>query len=110
MRNNFDKSVFFFWMDNTECWVCGQQYAPEGSKMPGEQIDALHHCLGRISNSILNSAPIHNFACHLDNGLINHRENVKKFLKKTYNYVIGAGYKLKKKDIEFYEKHKELYQ
>ena len=77
--------------------------------MPGEAIDALHHIKGRESNSIFNSAPIHNFACHLDNGLINKPETVTKFLRKTYEYVIASGYKVKKKDLEFLEKYKHVY-
>lgn len=109
MKNNFDKSVFFFWMDNRECWVCGQEVVSDTSKMFGERVDALHHILGRCSNSILNSAPIHNFSCHLDNGNINKSKNVKNFLNKTLTYVISNGYKFKKKDRNFLEKYKELY-
>lgn len=104
MRNNFDKSIFFFWMDNRECWWCGREVTDKG-----ERVDALHHILGRISNSILNSAPIHNFSCHLDNGKINHLETKKLFLAKTLGYLLSHDYKFKKKDNDFLEKFKEYY-
>ena len=80
-----------------------------GSALPGERIDALHHILGRVSNSILNSAPIHNFCCHLNNGQLNKRETVRRFLRQTHEYLIAAGYKFKKKDQLFLEQHRELY-
>ncbi|MDZ4205778.1 MAG: hypothetical protein U1C12_00970 [Patescibacteria group bacterium] len=101
MRNGFEKSTYDFWEGNRECWWCGLEVVIDPKKMIGERVDALHHILGRVSNSIYNSAPIHNFSCHLENGKINKRETIKRFLKKTADYLAMAGYQLKQKDIKF---------
>lgn len=100
LRNDFDKDELIKWfVFNKICWVCGRQHA-----------DSHHHILGRISNSILNAAPVNNFDCHLNiHGRLTLKKNQIELLRKTYEYLLEQGYKLKKKDRDFIEKHKEFY-
>ncbi len=96
MRNEFSQETRFLFVDNYECWNCGRN-----------QIDALHHILGRESNSPFNAAPIENFSCHIGQSFS--QEKTIKFLVKTYRYLIRHGYKPNQKDKEFLNKHKDLY-
>ena len=100
LKNQFDQDElrknFTF---NTTCWFCSKSHA-----------NIFHHILGRSSNSILNAAPMENQECHLKyhpRHLL--KENQIALLKKTYDYLMDQGYKLKKKDKEFIEKNIELY-
>ncbi len=77
-----------------------------------EQVDALHHTLGRCSNSPLNAAPIHNSkasGCHIGNGKLSHLEVKKRFLKKTLQYLTNMGYVFTEKDSQFLEEHSDMY-
>lgn len=105
LKNNFNEEDRYLFADSHECWYCGQNSA-----------DSLHHIMGRggpgseCESSILNAAPIHNFGCHLDHhGLITTKEWQKKFLKKTYNYLVKNYYQFTNKDLDFIIKYKDYY-
>jgi len=104
-RNNFSGEDRRLFDGVYECWYCGMNTNDSG-----------HHIMGRgymsstTESSILNCAPICNFKCHLKNhGKISTTEWQKKFLKKTYEYLMTTGYSLTVKDREFVIKYKHLY-
>lgn len=98
LKNDFkekDKELFFW---NKECWICNKQH-----------VDCLHHIMGRVSDSPLNSAPINNFDCHIGNGKLSQFEIRRKLLKKTLDYLLENGYELTKKDRDFMKKYEKYY-
>ena len=98
LKNRFTEETreLFFW--NYKCWYCGMDH-----------YDCLHHILGRVSDSPLNAAPLNNFECHIGNGALTLFEEKKKLLKKTYEYLLGEGYTLSKKDKIFKKKYYRFY-
>ena len=97
--NNFDFNELRRWYSfNYECFLCGRN---------GQ--DAFHHILGRVSNSILNAAHLHNEVCHLYNTDLWRKETRIKLLKKVFVFLIKQGYELNKKDLDFIEKNGEYY-
>lgn len=63
-----------------------------------------------IESSILNAAPICNHKCHLKHhGKIMTKEWQKKFLKKTYDYLVKNYYQFTTKDLSFIIKYKDYY-
>jgi len=106
MKNSFDKVELKRWfIDNYECWSCGQNHW-----------DCFHHIVGRdggrtkAESSILNTAPLNNFKCHLHiHGELMKKENQKKLLRKTIKYLLKKGYKFNKVDEMFIEKYKDYY-
>lgn len=98
LRNEFTdetRSLFIFYQ---KCFVCNQN-----------GWNAIHHILGRISNSPLNACLIHNFKCHIGNGKLTQFEVQKKLLKQTLDFLIKSRYKLTKQDKEFMKKYKKFY-
>lgn len=78
--------------------------------------DSLHHIVGRghgdsdVESSILNAAPLCNQKCHLPHhGRITTPVYQKKYLNKTYNYLIKRGYMLSELDLAFMDKYAHLY-
>ena len=69
MRNNFTQKTRELFID-VPCCICG-----------GFQANALHHIMGRISNSPYNAAPIHNQRCHLNKDGKMGRGDLNRFLK-----------------------------
>jgi len=70
----------------------------------------MNHHDGDFNASILNSSPMHNFGCHIDNGKLHHVEYEIALLKKTYQALTQIqNYKLTERDIRFigtyYETH-----
>lgn len=59
------------------------------------------HRHGDFNESILNSSPMHNHGCHLDNPELHKRETEIKLLEKTMTVLIHKEYKLTKKDKSF---------
>jgi hypothetical protein len=98
MRNNFSEETRGLFIDCYKCWICGKNTA-----------DALHHILGRVSDSPLNAAPVCNFTCHINRPM--HTEQTRQdLIKKTFFYLIKKGYALTKKDKEFILKNFKYYQ
>lgn len=104
LKNPFSPATRALFSDNYVCWWCGQT----GTK-DGEYVNALHHIKGRVSNSPLNAAPIHNFGCHLDNGKLGTREVQTELLGKTLGFLLRRGYVLTSKDRAFVIKYKQEY-
>jgi len=75
------------------CWSCGE---------PGA--DCIHHINGRVSDSILNAAPLHNFKCHIGKPLMN-KETKSKFISKTLRFMQENNIELSKKDILYLKKY-----
>jgi len=91
-----DTEVWMFWH---RCMWCGQN-----------KWDCLHHIIspssrdhrhGDFNASILNSSPMHNHGCHLDNGELHHRETEIKLLEKTMMVLAHKHYKATKLDKQF---------
>ena len=59
------------------------------------------HRHGEFNASILNSCPIHNQSCHLNNGELHHRQTEINLLEKTMTYLKYKDYKLNDIDKEF---------
>ena len=106
LKNNFNQHELNFWFEsNRECWVCGKSHW-----------DCFHHIMGRggfgdgCESSILNSAPLNNFQCHLAvHGELRQEENCKILLQKTMKYLLSKGYKFDEVDKKFIDKYKNLY-
>jgi hypothetical protein len=64
---------------------------------------------GDFNDSILNSCPINNWKCHLDNSALHFPENEKILLRKTIKILLKGGYELKEKDLQFYKAYRNLY-
>lgn len=80
------------------CWVCGWKIRN------GESAWTLHHIRGRISNSPLNACPIHNWKCHIDNGILGKRETQISLINRTGAYLVRKmKYVFTPKDIAFLE-------
>jgi hypothetical protein len=76
--------------------------------------DALHHILGRISNSPYNAAPLNNRQDHMPEGrtglLAIHSEEVRrKYLQRTKRYLDSIGYQPTEADTAFLDKNKKYY-
>lgn len=104
MTKSFNRDVMVsIWIDNYTCWYCNQSGA-----------DALHHIIPRsdpdCSTSPLNSAPLHNYPCHINNhGKITNKDWKSKFLKRTIKYLLRTEYKLTQEDKSFIFRNKMLY-
>lgn len=107
MLNDFDKTELQRWyLDNYECWYCGKNHW-----------DCFHHIVGRnegrgkVESSILNSAPLNNFSCHLQiHGKLMTEENQKRLLQKTMRYLLKKKYSFNEVDVSFIMKYKKLYE
>jgi len=105
MKNNFTPQTrdLFDYGGYSRDWEDGRNDA-----------DALHHIVGRSSNSPYNAAPLNNFRNHIPEGrkhlsAINSVEVRKKYLIKTKKYLDSIKYKPTDKDTEFLNKWKEYY-
>lgn len=79
------------------CWICGRN----GSDRGGLE---LHHIMGRISDSILNSALL----CKVCHEHMNHNQAEEQYLFfLTLKFVKSIGWWLTEKDIAFMNEHKE---
>lgn len=99
LQNPFSDDVRLIYLYSYECWICKEN----GTRSGGIE---LHHILGRVSDSVLNSAPLCKF-CH---DHIGHSfEEEKDLLQKTIRYLVRHGYTFTDKDIDFYNEHKNYY-
>ena len=103
------RQLYTFWYN---CFWCGKN-----------RYDCLHHIIspssfgytrGKHNISPLNSAPLHNFTCHLDNGNLHQNEYEVKLMNKTVQFLSSVDYKYTDNDKEFfntyYKSHyKKLY-
>lgn len=99
LKNNFTPKTRSLFYGCTICFWCGY------SINKGENVNALHHIVGRKSNSPLNACPIHNNFCHLYNPKLHKRDNEIMLINKTLTYLKKENYKLTDKDKEFYIKY-----
>ena len=70
---------------------------------------AIHHILGRVSDSPLNAATLHNDRCHINNNKLNMFNSQSVLLKKTLVYLKSINYVLTNKDILFIKKYQKYY-
>lgn len=98
LRNPFSEETRMLYFYHYECCWCQQN-----------GWDAIHHILGRVSSSPLNSAPIHNLKCHIGNSLLDTFENRSMLLKKTRNILLLTGYVFTTEDKQFIIKNKKYY-
>ncbi len=100
--NSIDKEV---WCFHNRCMWCGKN-----------QWDCLHHIIspssrghkpGKFNASLLNSSPMHNRGCHIDNGELHHRDVEIKLLEKTMTVFSYEGYKMTELDKEFTDTYRE---
>jgi len=98
LQNNFSDETRALFIFNYSCFWCGTN---------GQ--DALHHILGRVSDSPLNACPIHNHKCHIGNGSLATFEVQKKLLQKTFNYLKSNGYSLTTDDKMFIRANARYY-
>ena len=96
------------WAFEYKCFWCNQSGA-----------DAFHHILspssidyqkGKFNKSVLNACPLHNFKCHIGNGLLHRRENEGKLLKKVLGFLVKSDYEFQNIDREFYQVYKKVYE
>jgi len=102
LRNDWRKKTYYLFED-AKCWWC------DSAAKKDERVDALHHILGRCSNSPLNACPIHNFHCHIGNGKLSWKETKIDLLQKNIDFLSQTDYELTEKDEEFIKNHEELY-
>lgn len=121
LLNRFPAPVRTAWQDHYECMICGKN-----------QWDCLHHIISKSSSiyipgdhnrSILNSAPIHNFAhpndmakmnnnhyCHYGNEAFLYRDLViVALLHKTIRALMSIKYQFNERDNMFLHVYSELY-
>ena len=98
LKNNFTDMTRELFMFNYECFWCKQN-----------GWDCMHHILGRVTDSPLNCAPIHNFECHIGNGLLATDAGKSKLLNKTLQYLLNNNYELTSVDKLFKKKYENLY-
>jgi len=107
LKNRFsDRTQYLFQDIYWKCWKCYKTHA-----------NCSHHIIspssmcykdGDFNNSPLNLARLNNFECHI--GQVLHKPEIEqKFLKMTYDYLIGSGYVLKDNDWEFIKAYKQYY-
>lgn len=108
LSNRFSQEVRQQWIYWYSCLICGRN-----------RWDALHHIIspsvrfykvGKHNESILNSCPIHNFKCHIDNEHILFNDiTLSEILEKTFLSLVELGYTLKQIDLDFLEVYRDWY-
>lgn len=107
LKNRFPESVRNEWTFWYDCMYCGKN-----------QWNCLHHIIspssrhykaGDHNKSVLNSCPLHNFGCHIDNEVWLGK-NVELLLSKTFVALVSMGYVLNDVDVEFVKIYKKLYE
>jgi len=98
----FKDNIRWFWFDyhNYKCANCGGN----GENCGGLEI---HHILGRVSDSILNSI----YLCKKCHNEVRHtQEEHFKYLNYTKDFVEEVGYVYIQSDIIFYQNNIHLYE
>lgn len=99
LKHRFNPIDTEVWMFHYPCMWCGKN-----------RWDCLHHIISPSSHdykledfnaSILNSSPMHNSGCHLDNGELHHQEVEINLLEKTMTVLFYNHYKLNDVDKLF---------
>lgn len=95
LRKPFPLNVRLLYLyNNYECWECGGNGSSGGGGIE------LHHIYGRISASVLNSAPL----CHTCHSKVLHTyEEHQRYLQKTIRFMLSQGYILTPIDNLFLE-------
>jgi len=106
MKNNFTEETRLLFIDNYLDWEDGMN-----------DVDCLHHIVGRSSNSPYNAAPLSNFRNHWPEYRSSHKllplsskEIKKKYLLKTKRFLDNINYQPTDDDLTFLEKNKEYYE
>jgi hypothetical protein len=88
------------WLDTPYCVLCGSN-----------NMCSLHHIKSTESDSILNSSMLcHEHHKYADGHNQSDTEFISSLLQITIKIALRSGYELTKKDIEFYQQHKHLYE
>ena len=98
LRNAFSEKTRKLFLYEYHCHWCGRN-----------SWDALHHIVGRSSNSPYNASPIHNLACHIGNSKLQSFDAISELLKKTKRFLDSEGYSPTPEDKEFMKKNKRYY-
>jgi hypothetical protein len=108
LKNRFPNKVFTAWNDWYYCLECGENTG-----------DALHHIIspsnkhyvkGYHNKSVLNSALLCNFKCHLYNPELHKEYKTKEYLTKTFMIMNEKKYDFDEIDLEFLTTYKHLYE
>jgi hypothetical protein len=99
LKNAFSEDTRWLFAYNYYCFYCNTN-----------GWDALHHIVGRKSNSPLNAAPIHNHSCHIGNFKLDSFEMRSLLLKKTKIYLDENNYEYTEKDLKFLEANSKYYE
>lgn len=93
-------------IDKQRVWI-GHEYC---SICMSNQMCSIHHILGTVSDSILNSVMLcHDHHKEADGHNVSDKEYQAPLLQYTMRQVLKSGYELTKKDIDFYQENKQLY-
>lgn len=96
LKNPFPREVINIYTFEYACSECGRCDRPL----------ELHHILGRVSNSALNSILLCS-KCHKE--LPCQRGYKEKWLEYTIRFLLSKNYQLTEKDIKFFEENRKLY-
>lgn len=105
LQYRFKEEDTYAWLFFQRCLWCGEN-----------RWDALHHIISpssyghkevKCNKSILNSCPIHNDKCHLQNGQLHKRDNETELLEKVITILANNDYRLKDIDKEFIKTYTE---
>ncbi len=108
LSNRFSDDVYAVWAFSYTCHECGENGA-----------DCLHHIIspsnkeyikGEHNTSVLNSAPLCNFKCHLYSSELHKNYKTKEYLEKTITFLVKEDYKLNENDIKFFNTYRKLYE
>lgn len=87
----FPMRVRLLYLDCWKCWVCGKNGAEDGGL-------EIHHILGRVSDSALNSSCL----CKKCHERISHNaEEERALFLKTLKYLFDLSYALVQNDLDF---------
>ena len=98
LKNPFSQETKALFLYSYNCFNCNKG---TNSRDP-------HHILGRVSDSPLNCSPVC-IECHEEEHQRS-RLDKGKLLVATIKYLVKYKYDFTEKDIEFYNKHKKLYE
>lgn len=109
LQNRFNQEELNrVWGFHFSCLWCGKSHP-----------DCFHHIKslssqdyqkGYFNRSVLNSCPINNFDCHLNNGELHKLENEKMLLGKVKDCLLKSDYQLKQIDRIFMKTYRKMYE
>lgn len=105
-RTPFKKEDRYVWEDHHACYVCHKNTATDLHHIISSS--DLFHVPGKFNGSILNSAPLCNYPCHVGNDAML-AKRVTEFLNRTKNWIDSTDYELTDRDRKFLQVYNDLY-